>query len=126
MLALVNLTLPPVVLNTFPKLLAFNDGFAIVGFKEDFKLAYLDVIPSQTLALNYFKQAEKYLYNEFSVVLNLTYEATKQYIIEHLGGIDDKTLVKGVLDYYGKDLTFSVPILVMFWQPSQLRRANPC
>ena len=40
-------------------------------------------------------------------------DVTKQYIIEHLGGIDDKTLVKGVLDYYGKDLTFSVPILVM-------------
>lgn len=40
-------------------------------------------------------------------------DATKQYIIEHLGGISDKILVKGVLDYYGKDLTFSVPILVM-------------
>lgn len=40
-------------------------------------------------------------------------DATKQYIVEHLGGISDKILVKGVLDYYGKDLTFSVPILVM-------------
>ena len=32
----------------------------------------------------YFNQAELYLYNEFSVVLNLTYEATKQYIIDKL------------------------------------------
>ena len=30
----------------------------------------------------YFETAEKYLYNEFSIVLNKTYEDTKQYIIE--------------------------------------------
>lgn len=30
----------------------------------------------------YFEKAEKYLYNEFSIVLNKTYEDTKQYIIE--------------------------------------------
>lgn len=30
----------------------------------------------------YFNQAETYLYNEFSVVLGLTYEETKAYIIE--------------------------------------------
>lgn len=29
----------------------------------------------------YFNQAELYLYNEFSVVLNLSYEQTKEYII---------------------------------------------
>lgn len=40
---------------------------SIVGFKEDFKLAYLDVIPSQTLALNYFKQAEKELKGDFII-----------------------------------------------------------
>lgn len=28
----------------------------------------------------YFNQAEQYLYNEFSVVLNLTFEETKEYI----------------------------------------------
>ena len=40
-------------------------------------------------------------------------EATKRYLEEKFGGIDDEHLVRGVLDYYGKDLTFSVPILVM-------------
>jgi len=40
---------------------------SIVGFKEDFKLAYLDVIPSQTLALNYFLQAEKELKGDFVI-----------------------------------------------------------
>lgn len=29
----------------------------------------------------YFNQAELYLYNEFSVVLNLTYDETKEYIL---------------------------------------------
>lgn len=38
---------------------------------------------------------------------------TKQYLESRLGGIDDEHLVKGVLEYYGRDLTFSVPILVM-------------
>ena len=28
----------------------------------------------------YFKKAEKYLYNEFSIVLNKTYEETKEYV----------------------------------------------
>ena len=32
----------------------------------------------------YFEKAEKYLYNEFSIVLNRTYEDTKQYIIERV------------------------------------------
>lgn len=32
----------------------------------------------------YFNQAELYLYNEFSVVLNLTYEETKEYIIKEV------------------------------------------
>ena len=30
----------------------------------------------------YFNLAEKYLYNEFSVVLNKTYEETKKYVLE--------------------------------------------
>ena len=38
---------------------------------------------------------------------------TEKYLAEHFGGVDDEYLVRGVLDYYGKDLTFSVPILVM-------------
>ena len=40
-------------------------------------------------------------------------ESTRQYLSTRLGGVTDETLVKGVLAYYGKDLTFSVPILVM-------------
>jgi squalene-hopene/tetraprenyl-beta-curcumene cyclase len=40
-------------------------------------------------------------------------EPTERYLEKHFGGIDDKHIVRGVLDYYGKDLTFSVPILVM-------------
>ena len=31
---------------------------------------------------NYFKQAEKYLYNEISVSLNMTFDETKDYIIK--------------------------------------------
>lgn len=30
---------------------------------------------------NYFKQAEKYLYTEFSVVMNISYEEAKEYVI---------------------------------------------
>ena len=40
-------------------------------------------------------------------------EATKNYIRETLGWKDEEQLVEGVLDYYGSDLTFSVPILMM-------------
>lgn len=40
-------------------------------------------------------------------------DQAKAYLTSRLGGIDDDHLVKGVLDYYGTDLTFSVPILVM-------------
>lgn len=32
----------------------------------------------------YFNQAELYLYNEFSVVLNLTYDETKEYILNEV------------------------------------------
>lgn len=40
-------------------------------------------------------------------------EQTRRYLEERFGGIDDEHLVQGVLSYYGRDLTFSVPILVM-------------
>lgn len=40
-------------------------------------------------------------------------EATENYLRQRLGGSADEQIVKGVLAYYGKDLTFSVPILVM-------------
>ena len=40
-------------------------------------------------------------------------EATKRYLDGRFGGVDDEHIVRGVLDYYGRDLTFSVPILVM-------------
>lgn len=36
----------------------------------------------------YFKLAEKYLYNEISVVLGMSYDETKQYIIEEVEKID--------------------------------------
>ena len=36
----------------------------------------------------YFNQAEAYLYNEFSVVLNLTYEKTKEYIISEVNKLN--------------------------------------
>lgn len=35
----------------------------------------------------YFEKAEKYLYNEFSIVLNLTIDETRQYIIDKLNNI---------------------------------------
>lgn len=38
---------------------------------------------------------------------------TETYLKERLGGNTDEDIVQGVLSYYGKDLTFSVPILVM-------------
>lgn len=40
-------------------------------------------------------------------------ESTRRYLTDVLGGSDEQRLVKGVLDYYCKDLTFSVPILIM-------------
>lgn len=38
---------------------------------------------------------------------------SRNYLNEKFGGDTQDSLVKGVLDYYGKDLTFSVPILMM-------------
>ena len=40
-------------------------------------------------------------------------EATEHYIRETLGWKNERQLVDGVLAYYGSDLTFSVPILMM-------------
>ncbi|MDR0894286.1 MAG: squalene--hopene cyclase [Prevotellaceae bacterium] len=39
--------------------------------------------------------------------------ATERYLAAHFGGTTDQHIIKGVLAYYGTDLTFSVPILVM-------------
>ncbi len=38
---------------------------------------------------------------------------TKAYIDQALGGSTDEKIINGVLKYYGKDLTFSAPILIM-------------
>ena len=38
----------------------------------------------------YFEQAEEYLYYELSIVLNLSYEETKQYIIDQVTSITEK------------------------------------
>lgn len=38
---------------------------------------------------------------------------TREYLAQKFGGYSDQHIIKGVLQYYGKDLTFSVPILVM-------------
>ena len=40
-------------------------------------------------------------------------EAAKSFLKDRFGGISDEKIVDGVLAYYGKDLTFSAPILVM-------------
>ncbi len=40
-------------------------------------------------------------------------QKTKEYLTRKFGGSTDRHIIKGVLDYYGKDLTFSAPILVM-------------
>ncbi len=40
-------------------------------------------------------------------------EKTKEYLREKFGGTTDQHIISGVLAYYGKDLTFSAPILVM-------------
>ncbi len=39
--------------------------------------------------------------------------ATKRYLAAKFGGSADEDIINGVLDYYGSDLTFSAPILVM-------------
>ena len=39
---------------------------------------------------------------------------SRQYLNEHLGGDSEEVLTQGVLSYYGSDMTFSVPILMMF------------
>ena len=38
---------------------------------------------------------------------------SRQYLNEHLGGNSEEALTQGVLRYYGRDMTFSVPILMM-------------
>lgn len=38
---------------------------------------------------------------------------SRQYLNQHFGGDSEEALTKGVLRYYGRDLTFSVPILMM-------------
>lgn len=38
---------------------------------------------------------------------------TKEYLTARFGGYTDEHIIRGVLDYYGTDLTFSAPILVM-------------
>lgn len=40
-------------------------------------------------------------------------EQTRRYLNGKWGGDTQEDLIRGVLDYYGKDLTFSVPILMM-------------
>jgi squalene-hopene/tetraprenyl-beta-curcumene cyclase len=37
----------------------------------------------------------------------------QQYLTDKFGGLTDRHIIKGVSDYYGTDLTFSAPILVM-------------
>lgn len=38
---------------------------------------------------------------------------SRQYLVRQLGGDSEETLTQGVMRYYGHDLTFSVPILMM-------------
>ena len=38
---------------------------------------------------------------------------SKQYLNRHFGGDSEEAITQGVLRYYGRDLTFSVPILMM-------------
>lgn len=38
----------------------------------------------------YFNLAEKYLYNEFSIVLNLSYDETKEYVINNVTNLLNK------------------------------------
>lgn len=40
-------------------------------------------------------------------------DKTRSYLNDKFGGNTEKDLINGVLNYYGKDLTFSVPILMM-------------
>lgn len=40
-------------------------------------------------------------------------QASLRYLEEKLGGSTEEKIIQGVLDYYGKDFTFSVPILTM-------------
>lgn len=40
-------------------------------------------------------------------------ESTRSYLNDRFGGTSEDCFIRGVLDYYGKDLTFSVPILMM-------------
>ena len=45
--------------------------------------------------------------------VDTTPEKTKGYLTYKFGGSTDRHIINGVLAYYGKDLTFSAPILVM-------------
>jgi len=44
---------------------------------------------------------------------NAAPEKAKEYLTKKFGGNTDEHIIKGVLAYYGSDLTFSAPILVM-------------
>lgn len=45
--------------------------------------------------------------------IGLAPQKTKEYLTAKFGGSTDQHIIEGVLAYYGKDLTFSAPILVM-------------
>ncbi len=51
-------------------------------------------------------------YATLSATGNVPYQ-TRQYIFNKFKGLTDQHIIDGVLNYYGKDLTFSAPILVM-------------
>lgn len=40
-------------------------------------------------------------------------QKSNEFLTDKFGGLTDHHIIKGVLNYYGKDLTFSAPILVM-------------
>lgn len=41
---------------------------------------------------HYFELAEKYLYNEFSIILNMDYEETKKYVIDMVNTIENSKI----------------------------------
>ena len=87
------------IIDTTDKLIEYEyKQLLATGIKEDMvkviKTAYLRIqerINNKKKAsekdTNYLEKAERLLYNEFSVVLNLTFDETKQYIIDKVSEV---------------------------------------
>lgn len=79
---------PKMVENEYRKLLYSNDHLNLIKIIKTTHLRNKERVDNNKKKSekdsNYFKLAEKLLYNEFAVVLNKTYDETKEYVINEV------------------------------------------